>query len=112
LTAMEIGRLCVKAFGRESGKRCVVVDVLDKNFVLVTGPKELTGVKRRRANVRHLSPTEEKIEIKRGASDEEIMKLLGKAKGKRRAKEPEAAAEKPKARPKRKPAKGKGPATA
>lgn len=100
MTAMDIGRICVKTSGREAGKRCVIVDIVDKNFVLVTGPKELTGVKRRRANVKHLSPTEEKIEIKRGASDEEIMKILGKPKAKRKAKA-EAAEEKPKAKPKR-----------
>ena len=109
MTAMDIGRICIKTRGREAGRRCVVVDLVDKNFVLITGPKELTGVKRRRANVNHLSPTEERIEIKRGASDEEIMKILGKAKAKRKAKAEAAGEEKPseekprerKARPKR-----------
>ncbi|MEM2226669.1 MAG: 50S ribosomal protein L14e [Candidatus Bathyarchaeia archaeon] len=105
MTAFDIGRICVKTSGREAGKRCVIVDIIDKNFVLVTGPKDLTGVKRRRANVKHLSPTEERVEIKRGASDEEIMKILGKPKAKRRAKaeaeEGKPKEEKPKAKPKR-----------
>ncbi len=76
MTAMEIGRICIKTAGREKGKKCVIVDVIDKNFVLITGPKSLTGVKRRRANIKHLKPTEEKIKIKKGASDEAVLKAL------------------------------------
>lgn len=72
----EIGRIAVKVSGREAGKKCVIVDVVDKNFVLVTGPKQLTGVKRRRANIRHLAFTPHKIDIRRGADDDEVMKAL------------------------------------
>ena len=77
---MEVGRICVKLLGREAGKKCVVVDVIDKNFVQVTGPKALTGVRRRRTNVDHLEPTPESIELKKGALDEEVEKALTKAK--------------------------------
>lgn len=70
----------MKTAGREAGKKCVIVDVIDKSFVLVTGPKELSGVKRRRTNVTHIEPTEERIEIKKGAEDEDIVKALEKAK--------------------------------
>lgn len=76
MPAIEVGRICVKTAGREAGKLCVVVDVIDKNFVLVTGPKEITGVKRRRANINHLKPTEKKIKIKRRATDEDVIKAL------------------------------------
>lgn len=76
LAAIEIGRICIKTTGREAGKKCVILDILDKNFALITGPSELTGVKRRRANLNHLQPTEEKVEIKKGVSDEEVLKLL------------------------------------
>lgn len=76
MPAIEVGRVCVKLAGREAGKKCVIVDVIDKNFVLVTGPKAVTGVKRRRVNINHVEPLPEKIEIKRGASDEEIMEVL------------------------------------
>ena len=48
MPAIEVGRVCVKVAGRESGKKCVIVDVMDKSFVVVTGPKKVTGVKRRR----------------------------------------------------------------
>jgi large subunit ribosomal protein L14e len=36
----------------------------------------VTGVKRRRANINHVEPLQDKIEIKRGASDEEITEVL------------------------------------
>jgi len=78
MPAMEVGRLCLKTAGRESGKKCVIVDVIDKNFVLVTGPQQLTDVKRRRTNVKHLELTDEKIDIKKGATDEEVAKAMGK----------------------------------
>ncbi|MBX5321372.1 MAG: 50S ribosomal protein L14e [Candidatus Bathyarchaeota archaeon] len=80
MPAIEVGRICVKVCGREAGKKCVIVDIIDKSFVLVTGPKTVTGVKRRRANINHLEPLAEKIDIKRGASDEEVVEAL-KAKG-------------------------------
>ena len=80
MPAIEVGRICIKTTGREAGKRCVIVDLIDKNFVLVTGPKSVTGVRRRRANINHLNPTEEKINIRRGASDEEVLQALGLAK--------------------------------
>jgi len=76
LPAIEVGRICVKIVGREAGKKCIIVDVVDKNFALITGPKAVSGVKRRRSNINHLKPTTEKIEIKRGATDEEISEIL------------------------------------
>jgi large subunit ribosomal protein L14e len=76
MPAIDIGRICVKLVGREAGKKCVIVDVVDKNFVLVTGPKQLNGVKRRRVNVNHIEITDRKVEIKRGESDEGLVKTL------------------------------------
>jgi large subunit ribosomal protein L14e len=66
----------VKLLGREAGRKCVVVDVADKSFVMITGPKSVTGVKRRRVNINHVEPLEDEIEIKKGASDEEIAEAL------------------------------------
>ena len=74
---MDVGRICLKLKGREAAKRCVVVDVIDRNYVMVTGPFELTGVKRRRVNMSHLKPLDEVIEIPRNASDKEIIDILG-----------------------------------
>ena len=76
MPAIEVGRVCVKMAGRETGRKCVIVDVMDKSFVLVTGPKKVTGVKRRRVNINHVAPTENTIQIKRGASDEEVTQML------------------------------------
>jgi large subunit ribosomal protein L14e len=98
MSAIEIGRVCVKNAGREKGKKCVVVDIVDKSYVVITGPKEITGVKRRRVNVQHIKPTEAKIQIDKGASDKEIIKAL---KNKEKP-------EKTRSKNKKKPAKKKG----
>lgn len=76
MPAIEVGKICIKVTGRESGHKCVIVDLIDKNFVLVTGPKEISGIKRRRSNVNHIEATEDVIDIDRGASDAEIVKAL------------------------------------
>ena len=81
MPAIEIGRICIKVLGREAGKKCIIVDLVDKNFVLITGPKAVSSIKRRRANVNHLEITQEKIDINRGATDEEVTEAL-KAAGK------------------------------
>lgn len=70
---IEIGRICLKIAGREAGKKVVVVDILDDNFVLIDG-----NVKRRRCNIAHLEPLPQKIEIKKGASTDEIKKIFKK----------------------------------
>ncbi len=76
MPAIEVGRICVKVAGRETGKKCVIVDVMDKSFILVTGPKKVTGVKRRRVNLSHVAPLQDKLELKRGASDDEVSAAL------------------------------------
>jgi large subunit ribosomal protein L14e len=76
MSALDVGRVCVKLTGREAGCRCVIVDIIDRNYVLVTGPQEITGVRRRRVNMSHLKPLDERIEINRNASDQEIMDIL------------------------------------
>ena len=79
MPAVEVGRVCVKLAGREAGKKCVVVDVIDKNFVLVTGPVKVSGVKRRRVNVNHVEPMDLKVNIKKGDDDDVVMEALKKA---------------------------------
>jgi len=76
MSAMEVGRVCLKLRGRVAGGRCVIVDVIDRNYVLVTGPEDLTGVRRRRINMSHLEPLDEKIDIGRNATDEEVRDAL------------------------------------
>lgn len=76
MAVIEVGRVCRKIAGREAGRVCVVVRLIDENFVEVTGPKELTGVRRRRVNIKHLIPLPIKLDISEGASDEEVLNAL------------------------------------
>jgi large subunit ribosomal protein L14e len=69
----EVGRLCVKIAGRDAGKKCVVVDILEKNYVLIDG---LT--RRRKCNIAHLEPLKETIDIKKKACPEDVIKAFKK----------------------------------
>lgn len=66
---IEVGRICIKLAGRDAGGECVIVDVLDDNYVLIDG-----NVRRRKCNIAHLEPTEKKAKIKKNASHEEVKK--------------------------------------
>ncbi len=76
---IDVGRICLKTAGREAGRYCVVINKIDENFVMVTGPKSATNVKRRRCNILHLEPLEERIKIKADASDSEVIKEYEKS---------------------------------
>ncbi len=69
---IEIGRVCTKIAGREAGNKCIIVDVIDKNYVVVSGPK----VKRRRCNIKHLEFHPEVKKIDKDISDEQIKRML------------------------------------
>jgi large subunit ribosomal protein L14e len=75
---ISVGRICVKTAGREAGRFCVVVDVVDDKFVMVTGPRAVTGVKRRKCNIEHVEPTPQVIKFKKGASDDEVVSAYKK----------------------------------
>jgi len=128
IMALEVGRIVLKVAGREAGRYAVILRKIDDNFVLITGPRPLTGVKRRRCNVEHLEPTEHHIEVKQDATDLQVFKAWEKAgliaklglkkppitafkppkkveKPKRPPKKPKP--KKPKAKPKKKPVKRK-----
>ena len=64
---IEVGRLCMKIAGRDAGKKCVIVEVLDDTFVLIDGE-----TRRRKCNVLHLEALEEKIDVKKGASHADV----------------------------------------
>ncbi len=82
---LEVGRVCLKIAGRETGRPCVVVKKMadakgkPNSFVIVTGPKLLTDVKRRKVNINHIEATKYKVEIKEDAPDEEVITALDKA---------------------------------
>ncbi len=72
---IDVGTVCLKVAGREAGKYCVVVEKTDdKGFVTITGPKALTGVRRRKVNVAHIEPTSLKVKVAEKATDAEVEK--------------------------------------
>ena len=72
---MEVGKLCVKIAGRDAGKKCVIVEVIDNTYVLIDG-----GTRRRKCNKMHLEPLDQKLDIKKGASHSEVTKAFEKLK--------------------------------
>ena len=68
---LNIGTICIKIAGREAGKYCVVVDVIDKKYVLIDG-----NLRRRKCNIAHLEPTDKSIKITKSTTTNEIHKLL------------------------------------
>lgn len=69
---LETGRICRKTAGREKGLYCVIVEKLDDNFVIVSGPKTVTRVRRRKCNIAHLDFLSEKLDIPDKAEDSVI----------------------------------------
>jgi len=76
MSIYDIGRICKKRLGREAGKYCVVVDVIDKDFLLIDG----MTIKRRRVNKNHIVPKKTVIDIEKGASHEDVLSAIKKAK--------------------------------
>ena len=68
MPAIEVGRVCIKIARRESGERCVIVEIIDDKFVEVVGKT----IKNRRCNIKHLEPVDQVIGIK--SDDVEIVK--------------------------------------
>jgi large subunit ribosomal protein L14e len=72
---VQIGRVCVINFGRDAGKLCVIIDVINQNRALIDGPYTVTGVKRQAIPFKRLSLTDYVVTIPRNARQ----KLLTKA---------------------------------
>ena len=70
---IEIGRLAIKIAGRDAGLKCVIVDILNKNFVLIDGE-----TRRRKCNIMHIEPLKEKLNIEKNAPHSEIVKEFEK----------------------------------
>jgi large subunit ribosomal protein L14e len=83
MSVYDIGRVCVKTMGREAGNYCIIVDIIDKNYLLIDGLK----VKRRRVNYNHIEPTTDMIEIKKGAKKKDVEDAIKKAKLEKKFKE-------------------------
>lgn len=63
MSAISVGRIVTKIMGREAGLKAVVTQIIDQNFAEITGPQELTGVRRRRVNIAHIEPSEYSLDI-------------------------------------------------
>ncbi len=83
MSVYDIGRLCVKTMGREAGQYCVIVDIIDKNYLLIDG----LNVRRRKVNYNHIEPLADSIDIKKGAKHEDVEAAIKKAKLEKRMKE-------------------------
>src|SRR3989344_5648998 len=68
---IEIGRLCVKIAGRDAGKKCLIVDILDDKHVLIDGE-----TRRRKCNILHIEPLNQVIKIEKNISHEDVTKAL------------------------------------
>ncbi len=69
----EIGRIAVKLAGRDSGMKCVIIDVIDKNNVMIDGQ-----VRRRKCNIKHLELLDQVIKISKNAPKSEVIKIFKK----------------------------------
>ena len=70
---MKIGYLCAKNSGRDAGKECIIVDIVDKTFVIIDG-----NTRRRKCNMCHLEYLGKIADIKAKADHETVMKALDK----------------------------------
>ena len=75
MPVFEIGRVVVKTLGREAGLSCVIVDIIDRSFVMIDGLK----IRRRRVNYPISVVSPEKIDIKKGAKSQDVRKAIEKA---------------------------------
>jgi len=100
--AISIGRVCIKIAGRDAGKKGVVLDIIDKNFVLIDGE-----TRRRKCNILHIEPLDQMIDIKKNASHDDIKKSFKELGITIKDSNPKQKAEKTAAKAEKKPAKAK-----
>ena len=70
-TILQVGRVCIKKYGRDAGSRAVITKVIDSNFVNVITAKRPDE---RRCNVSHLEFLDEVIDA---SKTELVNKTLG-----------------------------------
>jgi len=70
MVAVEIGRMCIKKYGRDRGKRCIITNIQGNSAEIISAGRK----KRRKCNLRHLELLDEKVAI--SGSDEEIRKSI------------------------------------
>jgi len=71
MALLEVGRVCIKKYGRDAGSRAVVMKVLDNGFVsVVTSVRQ----KERKCNPNHLEFLNETVDVNDKA---QLNKILG-----------------------------------
>jgi len=88
---MEVGRVCVKLAGRDAGKKCVIIGILEGNIVMIDGE-----TRRRKCNIKHLEPLKQTISVKDNASHEEVAKAFKELGVELKETKPKEKTEKPK----------------
>ena len=68
---VNVGDVAMKIAGRDAGMLCVVVDVIDGNFVMVDGE-----TRRRKCNLKHLEFLGKSAKVKKSDGSEEVLKAL------------------------------------
>lgn len=71
---LSVGRLCVKTAGRDAMNYCVIVDEVDKNYVIIDG-----NVRRKKVNILHIEPLNKILDIKKGAETKIVLEALSNA---------------------------------
>ncbi len=75
MALVEVGRVCIKKFGRDAGDKAVVTKVIDRNFVEVMTH---TRPKNRKTNVKHLEFLSEKVDMKDSAALNSTLEIAPK----------------------------------
>ncbi|MCX8205613.1 MAG: KOW motif-containing protein [Candidatus Micrarchaeota archaeon] len=60
MKGIEPGRVCIKTRGRDAGSKCVIIEVIDHNFVRVISAGRKSA---RRANIAHLEPIDRIVDV-------------------------------------------------
>lgn len=71
---VEVGDIALKIAGRDAGKLCVVIDVMNNNFVLIDGE-----TRKRKCNPKHLEFLNKKIKVRKGATTDDVREALKEA---------------------------------
>ncbi len=72
MALIEIGRVCIKRYGRDAGSRAVITSVLDKGFVNVITAER--SKRERKCNTKHLEMLGETVDVK---NKEQVNRALG-----------------------------------
>jgi len=75
----QVGRVCVINYGPDVNKLCVILDFIDSNEALITGPHKITGVVRQSIPFKRLSMTPMKIKICVSQTDKTVARAMTEA---------------------------------